>query len=59
VTALQTLERLAVEVGVVARLHIWPDKSLGNPGVANRMANPREYLRWLRKSWLCVSEWPS
>jgi DNA repair photolyase len=58
VTALKTVERLAAEVGVADRLHLWPDKSLGNAGVANRMPRPREYLRWLRKSWGRISEWP-
>ena len=58
VNALRTVERLAAEVGVADRLHLWPDKSLGNVGVANRMPKPREYLRWLRKSWSRVSEWP-
>lgn len=58
VTALQTVERLAAEVGVTDRLHLWPDKSLGNVGVANRMPKPREYLRWLQKSWSRISEWP-
>jgi DNA repair photolyase len=51
VNALQTVERLAAEAGIADRLHLWPDKSLGNLGVANRMPKPREYLRWLRKSW--------
>jgi hypothetical protein len=55
--AAKTVERLAAEVGVADRLHLWPDKSLGNVGVANRMPKPQEYLRWLRKSWSRVSEW--
>jgi DNA repair photolyase len=59
VTALQTVERLADELGIADQLHLWPDKSLGNTGVANRMPKPRDYLRWLRKSWSRVSEWPS
>ena len=58
VIALQTVERLAAEVGVADRLHLWPDKSLGSVGVANRMPKPREYLRWLRHSWSRISEWP-
>jgi hypothetical protein len=58
VTALQTAERLAAEVGVAEQLHLWPDKSLDTVGVANRMPKPRECLRWLRKSWSRVSEWP-
>jgi DNA repair photolyase len=58
ITALQSVERVAAEEGVADRLHLWPDKSLGNIGVANRMPKPREYLRWLRKAWSRVSEWP-
>lgn len=46
------------EVGVADRLHLWPDKSLGNVGVANRMPKPKEYLRWLCSSWERISEWP-
>ena len=56
---LQIVERLAAEVGVANRLHLWPDKSLGNISVANRMLKPRNYMRWLRKSWSRVTEWPS
>ena len=40
VNALQTVERLAAAMGVADRLHLWPDKSLGNTGVANRMPKP-------------------
>ncbi len=58
VNALRTVERLAAEVGVADRLHLWPDKSLGNVGVANRMPKPKEYLRWLCSSWERISEWP-
>jgi len=59
VNALQTVERLAKEIGVAGQLHLWPDKSLGNVGVANRMPKPRDYTRWLRKSWSRISEWPT
>jgi len=38
VTALQTVERLADELGLADRRHLWPDKSLGNVGMANRIA---------------------
>lgn len=58
VNALQTVERLASEIGIADRLHLWPDKSLGNLAVANRMPKPRDYMRWLRKSWTRISEWP-
>jgi three-Cys-motif partner protein len=58
VNALQTVERLSEEIGIADRLHLWPDKSLGNLTVANRMPKPRDYMRWLRKSWTRISEWP-
>jgi len=58
VDALQTVERLAEELGLADRLHLWPDKSLGNQSVANRMPKPTEYLCWLTKYWRRVSEWP-
>jgi len=58
VNALQTVERLAGELGLADRLHLWPDKSLGNVGVANRMPKPKDYMRWLRTSWTRISKWP-
>lgn len=58
VNALQTVERVANEIGLADRLHLWPDKSLGSIGVANRMQKPQDHLRWLQKSWSRVSEWP-
>ncbi len=58
VNALQTVERLAAELGLASRHHLWPDKSLGNVGVANRMTNPKEHVRWLRQCWERISEWP-
>lgn len=58
VNALQTVESLAQEIGIGDRLHLWPDKSLGSLTVANRMPKPRDYMRWLRKSWTRISEWP-
>jgi hypothetical protein len=59
VNSLQTVERLADELGLADRLHLWPDKSLGNLGVMNRMRRPREKLRWLRRWWGRISEWPT
>ena len=58
VNALQTVERLAKEIGIADQLHLWPDKSLGNLSVANRMPIPKNYMKWLRKSWTRISEWP-
>jgi DNA repair photolyase len=59
VNALKTVERLAGELGIANSLHLWPDKSLGNLSISNRMCKSQEYLRWLRKSWARISEWPA
>jgi hypothetical protein len=37
---------------------LWPDKSLGNQALANRMPNPRQYLKRLEHWWHRLSEWP-
>lgn len=58
VSALRTVERLATEIGIAERLHLWPDKSLGALSVANGMPNPKSYMKWLRKYWTRISEWP-
>jgi DNA repair photolyase len=58
VHSLQTVDRLAEELGLSHKLHLWPDKSLGNSSIANRMTKPREYLQWLMKYWGRISEWP-
>ena len=39
-------------------LHLWPDKSLGSQALADRMPNPRQYLKRLEHWWHRVSEWP-
>ena len=59
VNALKTVERVAAELGIAKSLHLWPDKSLGNLSISNRMCKSQEYLRWLRKSWARISEWPA
>ena len=58
VNALQTVARLAAELSVADRLHLWPDKSLGNLATVKRMSKPDEYLRWLSNWWGRISEWP-
>ena len=55
--ALNTVERIAKELGLANCLHLWPDKSLGNETVTSRNDDPKKYLAWLRKCWGRVSEW--
>jgi DNA repair photolyase len=59
VQALKTVERLAEEVGIGDRLHLWPDKSLGAQRWMARMPDPTAYGNWLSQCWSRVSEWPT
>jgi DNA repair photolyase len=59
VEALRTVECVANEVRLSKQLHLWPDKSLGNAKLADRMPDSAEYLRWLTRWWLRISEWPA
>lgn len=56
--ALRTVERVAGELGLGDRLHLWPDKSLGSERVVSRASSPNDHRRWLQKCWSRVSEWP-
>jgi DNA repair photolyase len=58
VQSLHTVSQLAKELGIERHLHLWPDKSLGSPALADRMPNPRQYLKRLEHWWHRVSEWP-
>jgi DNA repair photolyase len=59
IDALHTVSELARELGVDKHLHLWPDKSLGSQSLADRMSNPRKYLKRLDYWWRRVSEWPN
>jgi DNA repair photolyase len=58
IDSLQTVQRLAAELGVADRLHSWPDKSLGNQAVLRRMPDPAQFHAWLQQCWNRLSEWP-
>jgi DNA repair photolyase len=57
VEQLQMAERIAIEVGLGDRIHLWPDKSLGTKKAVNGFADVN-YEEWLWKWWNRVSEWP-
>jgi DNA repair photolyase len=59
VQSLHTVSQLAKELGIEKHLHLWPDKSLGSAALADRMPNPRQYVKRLGHWWHRVSEWPS
>jgi DNA repair photolyase len=56
--ALKTMHRVAGELGLKKKLHLWPDRSLGTPTVIQRMPRRDEYARWLHRCWSRISEWP-
>ena len=55
---LLAVETIAKKVGLVDRLHLWPDKSLGPPVVANALGHPDLHLKFIRRWWNRISEWP-
>jgi DNA repair photolyase len=57
VEQLQMAERIAIEVGLGDRIHLWPDKNLGTKKGLKRFADA-DYEEWLWKWWNRVSEWP-
>lgn len=59
VNSLQTVERLAGEIGISDRLHLWPDKSLGSKAALKCVANPEQQLAWLNRNWSRISAWPT
>jgi DNA repair photolyase len=58
ISQLKLAEEIATEVGVVERLHLWPDKSLGSKAVVKSQADPAAYAAWLQSWWNRISEWP-
>jgi DNA repair photolyase len=56
--SLKTVHRVAGELGLRKKLHLWPDRSLGTPTAIRRMTKRDEYERWLNRCWSRVSEWP-
>jgi DNA repair photolyase len=59
--ALQSLKsawRIACDIGISDRMHLWPDKVLGSRSIVASMPNPEAYEKWLRTCWARISEWP-
>jgi len=59
VRSLTTVSRIAAELGLSDRLHLWPDKSLGSKARVAHMSDPVEFERWLHRCWHRISEWPT
>jgi DNA repair photolyase len=59
IESLKLVERIALELGVADKLHLWPDKSLGSRSFLGRVPDPDVLSRWLNTWWNRVSAWPS
>ncbi|MFZ4765795.1 MAG: hypothetical protein ACOYMN_12660 [Roseimicrobium sp.] len=58
IEALSTMKRMAKEIGLDQRLHLWPDKALGAASLLARRPNTAAYQRSLSRAWSRISEWP-
>jgi DNA repair photolyase len=56
--SLNMVVRVARELGVIDRLHLWPDKALGAKEAVAARTDAIRYQRWLRRWWTKVSAWP-
>lgn len=57
VAQLRMAERVANEVGLGDRIHLWPDANLGTEKALRRFSNS-SHKEWLAKYWNRISEWP-
>jgi DNA repair photolyase len=57
VEQLRMAERVAIEVGLGDRIHLWPDSALGAAKTLIRFPGSN-HEEWLWKWWNRVSEWP-
>jgi DNA repair photolyase len=55
---LQMVERIAGEVSIADRLHLWPDASLDSNVALASYENPLEMHRWIKHWHHRISEWP-
>jgi DNA repair photolyase len=58
IESLLTVEKLANELGLGDRLHLWPDSSLGSKKALATMENSIHFSAWLNRCWSRISEWP-
>jgi len=59
ISQLKLVERVATELGLGERLHLWPDPELGSKKSLLREAHPKEFQEWLNRYWHRISEWPA
>jgi DNA repair photolyase len=57
--ALRSVERIAADLGLQDKLHLWPDAALGTAVALKRVADPLAHEAWLKGCWAQISRWPS
>ena len=58
ISSLETVWRIAKEMRLEKKLHLWPDKSLGSSASLRAIPNATSFEEWLKARWSRVSEWP-
>jgi DNA repair photolyase len=56
--SLSCVYKIATQLGIADRLHLWPDKSLGSDTLIRRQKKPEKYADFLNRCWTRISEWP-
>ncbi len=56
-SALHSVERIARDLGIEDRLHLWPDSSLGSIASCKEVEDRSAHAAWLERCWSRVSEW--
>ena len=56
--ALRTVEKLAGEMGLEAKLKLWIDKRLASEGVIKAEPVPKAYRAWVKKWKGRIADWP-
>lgn len=57
-SALRSVESIAMDLGIADRLHLWPDSTLGSMAAFKEVEYPTAHAEWLERCWSRVSEWP-
>jgi DNA repair photolyase len=59
IAQMQLVEKIAGELGLGDKLHLWPDPELLSPNVIAAQPDPEGFEVWLRHWHGRISEWPS
>jgi len=55
---MKMVEKIAIDLGIADKLHLWPDSDLLHEKVIQAQPDPEAFRAWLRRYHGRVSEWP-